>query len=144
MKLKLIASVLLFIIPITGICQQQESLAGNVLVENLFDIYSYEKPPGRKILDFKNKGTLAKLNPINYLSAGLLFFYQRIVSEQIQANCMYETSCSNYTKSCIERHGFRGFLLGIDQMSNCFENVIYDYPKYKISENFKVNNQIEE
>jgi len=73
----------------------------------------------------------------------LLFFYQRVVSEQIQSDCMYEISCSNYTKLSIEKFGFAGFLLGINQWNNCFPNVIYDEPNYKRSDNLKVINEIE-
>lgn len=97
----------------------------------------------RNVLSFKNKPLTAKLNPIAYLSAGLLFFYQRVLSEQIQANCMYHTSCSGFTKSQIEKNGFRGFLLGINQLNNCFDGIIYDYQVYQISADSKVINSIE-
>lgn len=104
---------------------------------------AYKIPEKRKILSFKNKHFITKLNPITYLSAGLLFVYQRIISEQIQADCAYHNSCSNYTKSQIEINGFRGFLLGINQLNNCFEGVSYDYPNYKITTDFKVMNPVE-
>ena len=114
----------------------------NYLLTNKFYL-EYNLPEKRKILSFENKHFIAKLNPIKYLSAGILFFYQRVLSEQIQANCMYYTSCSGFTKSQIEINGFRGFLLGINQLNNCFDGIIYDYQVYQISLNSKVINPIE-
>ncbi|PCH66266.1 MAG: hypothetical protein COC01_08545 [Bacteroidetes bacterium] len=106
--------------------------------------YYVREPVKRSFFSFRNKSIFFRLNPINYLGAGLLFIYQRIFSEQIQANCMYEISCSEYTKCSIDKNGIiKGSLLGIDQLSNCFPNVIYDYPRHLINENYKIINAIE-
>ena len=113
----------------------------NLLINNIYS--EYKTPAKRKILSLKNKPLIKKLNPLTYISAGLLFFYQRILSEQIQAHCMYQISCSNYTKYEIEKNGFRGFLLGINQLDNCFKGVIYDYPSYQVTNEDKVINSIE-
>lgn len=93
----------------------------------------------------KNKRFVAKLNPLNYMAAGMLFFYQRVVSEQIMATCTYEKSCSNFTREAMTKKGFlAGFLLGFSQLNCCFKGNVYDYPKYKISGNFKVANNVED
>lgn len=115
------------------------------LVSNTFNQYYFNEAPKRKILSFKNKKLLAKINPINYLSAGMLFFYQRILSEQIQAACMYEISCSNYTKAAIEKHGLiKGSLIGLNQLNGCFPAIIYDFPDHKVNKNYKVINRLED
>jgi putative component of membrane protein insertase Oxa1/YidC/SpoIIIJ protein YidD len=81
---------------------------------------------------------------LNYLAAGLLFFYQSILSEQIQADCTYEISCSNYTKQCINKDGFIiGSLKGLHQLNTCFPANIDDCPNYKVSTNLKIKNQVE-
>ena len=110
------------------------------LLDVVFAPFQFHPIPERNILYLKNRSTIAKFNPLLYVSAGMLFFYQRIVSEQIQAECTYEISCSDYTKFSIERHGFKGFLSGINQWNNCFPSVIFDYPEYKVSKNLKINN----
>jgi len=125
-----------------GFAQNQEVLHDGLL-DNVFAGYHHHQTPKRRFLSLKGKSVLSKINPLTYVSAGLLFFYQRVVSEQIQSDCMYETSCSNYTKFSIEKLGIAGFLLGINQWNNCFPTVIYDEPKYKRSDNFKVINEIE-
>lgn len=113
----------------------------NLLLTSNF--YSeYELPVKRKVLSLKNKGIISKINPVTYISAGLLFVYQRLISEQIQAECMYVTSCSSYTKFQIEKNGFRGFLLGINQLNNCGPFALYDYPSCKISPENRIINTI--
>jgi putative component of membrane protein insertase Oxa1/YidC/SpoIIIJ protein YidD len=95
----------------------------------------------RKLLDLRNKKLIQQLNPFLYVGAGLLFIYQNIISEQIQASCMYQVSCSEYTKKSIEKNGFlKGTLLGFHQLSNCFQGVIYEHPPFMINEDGKINN----
>ena len=97
----------------------------------------------RKYLSLKNKSIAQKLNPMLYIGASLLYFYQNVISEQIQANCVYEISCSEYTKKSIEKNGFiKGTLSGFHQLSNCFQGAIYEHPVYMINENGKINNSI--
>ena len=125
MKFFAIFLALLFVKPVHS---QNNGSSDNLRHSLLQNFYAdYKAPEKRKILSLKNKHLITKLNPLTYISAGLLFFYQRIVSEQIQANCMYQTSCSNFTKFEIEKNGFRGFLLGINQLDNCFQGIEYDY-----------------
>lgn len=99
----------------------------------------------REILSLKNKSFTQKLNPFLYVGATLLYFYQNVISEQIQANCMYKISCSEFTKKSIEKNGFvKGTLSGFHQLSNCFQGAIYEHPVYMINENGKINNTIDE
>ncbi len=122
----------------------QDSVQSNLNALLTSNFYSeYELPAKRKIISLKNKGIISKVNPVTYISAGMLFFYQRVISEQLQADCAYETSCSNYTKLQIEKNGFRGFLLGIDQLNNCFNGVRYDCQDHQISGDSKVINTVE-
>jgi putative component of membrane protein insertase Oxa1/YidC/SpoIIIJ protein YidD len=112
------------------------------LAKSAFVGYKYEQSEKRKILSLKNKKFIAKINPLNYIAAGALFFYQRVFSEQIQASCMYEISCSNYTKLSVQEFGIKGLLSGINQLNCCFTGVVYDYPDFMISSESKVRNQL--
>lgn len=112
----------------------------SVLLEQTFSEFSYFKNPKRKLLE-KPKSTIGKFNPLYYLSAGLLITYQNIISEQIQADCMYEISCSQYAKFSIQKYGIiRGTLLGFHQLNNCIPSAIYDYPDFKINKDEKIIN----
>lgn len=102
-----------------------------------------ETPPSkRKLLAFKNK--LSRLNPLNYLSSGLLYIYQNVFSEQIQADCAFETSCSEYTKLSIKKSGlFIGTLRGFNQLSECSPNTRYEHPPVYLNQHQKIINAFE-
>jgi uncharacterized protein len=132
-----------FFFLLTFCSKGQETSEGNVnsLVTATFYPFQ-EEAPKRKFLSLKNKSFLSKINPFTYLSASALFVYQRLLSEQIQADCMYEISCSNYTKFQLEKNGLRGFLLGFHQFNNCVPSTLQDYSKNQINKDDKVINHI--
>ena len=136
--------VLLLFISFIFVGQNTTSAVSEKILEKTFSDYEIKQMTPRKMLSIKNGKGIAKFNPINYIAGGLLFFYQNILSEQIQADCSYEISCSSYTKLCISRYGFIiGTLKGIHQLNNCFPSAIDDYPVFKMSNNLKIRNQIE-
>lgn len=136
--------VLLLLFSFSLFSQSEQSGLNGVILDKTFSYYELNNTQHKKIISFKDKKTVAKINPINYLAAGLLFFYQIILSEQIQADCTYEISCSNYTKWCINKDGFIvGSLKGLHQLSTCFPANVDDCPNYKISTNLKIKNQID-
>lgn len=59
-------------------------------------------------------------NPINLAFSGLMFFYQNIISSQINAGCLYSPSCSEYAKDCIKQYGLiKGMFLAADRVQKC-------------------------
>lgn len=91
------------------------------LIKKAFSNSSYNPESKRKFIKIKGSDTKVKANPLTYLGGGFLFLYQNVISEQIQANCNYKISCSNYAKLSMEKNGpLRGFLLGLHQLSCCF------------------------
>jgi uncharacterized protein len=138
-----ILTFFIFLLFSVSVYSQNAEADKSMIVANLFENFEYKKAEPRKLMALNQKSFISKINPVVYISAGLLFFYQRIISEQIQADCTYEISCSSYTKHAIERYGFKGFLIGIHQLNNCAPTVIDDYPKFKISEKNKINNSFE-
>jgi putative component of membrane protein insertase Oxa1/YidC/SpoIIIJ protein YidD len=135
---------LTWLIAFNSFAQNEPGNVNDALLDKTFSYYTVHTAPHKKIISFKNKKIITRLNPVNYIAAGLLFFYQGILSEQIQANCMYEISCSNYTKLCINKYGFIiGSLKGIHQLSNCLPSSVDECPPYKISGNLKIKNQVE-
>ncbi|HWY33421.1 MAG TPA: membrane protein insertion efficiency factor YidD, partial [Nitrosopumilaceae archaeon] len=129
--------------PMTG-QETKEPLSGKLL-QAAFSEFECTSSPERKILSLKNKKIIYKINPLTYISSGMLFVYQHIFSEQIQAKCAYEISCSEFTKLSIQRYGFfKGFFIGINQLSSCFHGVANEHCMYTHSSDFKIINSVEE
>jgi putative component of membrane protein insertase Oxa1/YidC/SpoIIIJ protein YidD len=107
-----------------------------------FDNIAVHKTGKGKLFSFKKKRSY--FNPLNYLGAGILYVYQNIFSEQIQANCTYEVSCSEYTRLCIQKFGFfTGTLKGFNQLSECTPNTIYEHSPAYINSDGKIINHFE-
>lgn len=114
----------------------------NHILSKEFSEYRVMKSPKRKILNLKNSSFTTKINPLTYLSVGLIFVYQNIFSEQIAAKCSYEISCSEFTKKAIEKHGLiLGAFIGFHQLSNCIPKIAQEYPEYLISDDELINNK---
>jgi uncharacterized protein len=80
-------------------------------------------------------------NPFFYISTAGLFVYQNIFSEQIQAECQFEISCSEFTKTSIEKKGLLlGILLGFNQLSECSPLTVYEHEPIFVNEKQQVIN----
>jgi putative component of membrane protein insertase Oxa1/YidC/SpoIIIJ protein YidD len=104
-----------------------------------------EKPNKTKTVKFiepsKDKKRIT-YNPLTYLGGAFLFFYQTLVSEQIQANCAYHLSCSHFTKISMQTKGaVLGFFIGLNQLSCCFGGVADDHELCAITFEGKVDNR---
>ena len=101
---------------------------GNAALQRTFESFDYVDPEQRKVLDVSEMSTLNKINPITYVSAGAMFFYQRLISEQLYTNCIYSVSCSSNAKFSIQEEGLAiGVLYGAFQLSSCSNAVAGDY-----------------
>lgn len=114
---------------------------GELITGRSFNSYKTKSVPQRKFLSLKGKSLAARINPVNYAAGAALFVYQRVFSEQIQAHCCYQTSCSSFAKASIEHFGFvKGLLIGLHQFNNCFGGVYNDYPRFKLDATFHIIN----
>ncbi|MFA9213819.1 MAG: membrane protein insertion efficiency factor YidD [Candidatus Methylacidiphilales bacterium] len=67
-----------------------------------------------------NKSKWQVYNPINLTFSGLMFFYQNVLSTQINAGCIYSPSCSEFSKQSIKKYGLiKGILLSADRVQRC-------------------------
>jgi len=46
-------------------------------------------------------------------------FYQRFISPAFPPSCRFEPTCSNYMIEAIEKHGFKGVLMGLARILRC-------------------------
>jgi putative membrane protein insertion efficiency factor len=59
-------------------------------------------------------------NPFNLFFKGLMLVYQKAFSPQISAECIYETTCSNFSKKAISEFGLiKGIFLTADRLLRC-------------------------
>jgi len=103
--------------------------------------YRHEiKTNNRKPITFKHRNIFAKYNPFSLSAKGAMLFYQYVVSPQFFRFCLYERSCSNFSKKAIEEFGLvKGVFLSADRLLRC--NILamdeicsFDYYGYAIDE----------
>ncbi len=142
-KLKqLIVFTFLSVILNASVNAQDHDSSRQLLLNALFSDYKETKIEKRAFISFDSKEK--KRNPINYLAGSLLFMYQNVFSAQISANCVYETSCSEFTKKSIQKYGLiKGSFIGMHQLSCCTPTIHKDYCEHSISENGKIINRID-
>ena len=50
----------------------------------------------------------------------MLAGYQKLISPQLNSNCQFSPSCSEYAKQAVIRYGFfRGWMMGIERLTRC-------------------------
>lgn len=136
--MRIIFSFILIIKLSLGLAQEANA---NFALASRLSQYSDYKDEWRK--EYKdNREGFARYNPVNYLSKGVLFFYQRIISRQTGSECVYHLSCSEYTKYQIKkRGGIMGILLGFHQFQSCNPKALLNYPDHKVNYFGKINNR---
>lgn len=86
----------------------------------------------REKMMYDNQHTVAKLNPLRWLATGSMYFYQQVLSPQLNAGCLYQRTCSNYSKAAIKQYGIiRGVLLSADRLSRCTSGVLPEVFSYR-------------
>jgi len=81
-----------------------------------------------------NKSKLQTYNPINLTFSGLMFFYQNVISSQVNAQCLFTPSCSEYAKGCIKKYGLvKGMFLAADRVQKCNRITVLDLDFKKLN-----------
>ncbi len=112
---------------------QSDSTFHTAFLNNAFSIYEYKEPAKRAFLKTKELSFSQKINPLVYISGGLMFVYQRVISEQLTGNCAYELTCSSFAKKMIEKHGLaKGIYFGAYRLMSCNESCVEDTPPHMI------------
>ncbi len=92
-----------------------------------------------------NKSKWQAYNPINLTFSGLMFFYQNVLSSQVNAGCIYSPSCSEFSKTCIKKHGLiKGIFLSADRVQRCNRITALGLKINKLNERFKWNDSPED
>lgn len=130
--------VLLFLCPwILG----AQTLDQEEVLNTSLEQFEYKKQTKRSVLSFKERSFWYKINPLSYVSIGLMFTYQRGISPQLGSSCGYHNSCSEHAKLCVQEYGlFKGVFLGFYQFQSCTSKAGYDYPDFRINEDGAIIN----
>lgn len=77
--------------------------------------------PARRVYIYKNQPkTFKNSNPISLVYGGTLYIYQNLVSQHFSADCLYDPSCSDFSKQAVKEYGIlKGTLLSFDRLSRC-------------------------
>lgn len=135
------SACLLFLMAWLSVPAQQADLSARMAGQELVQ-YRYPEKKVRKFIQFRSAWTY--LNPLTYVGGGLMFFYQNVISDQFQASCLYQVSCSEFTKLSIQRYGMvRGTLRGLSQFTECQHGALEDHPPIMISDQHQIKNQVE-
>jgi putative component of membrane protein insertase Oxa1/YidC/SpoIIIJ protein YidD len=126
------------------VCSQQIDLKDR-MVQSFLDSSKSDVIKSKRRLMFKKPDVNERVGPVKSTFAGLMFLYQNVFSEQISASCIYEISCSEYTKREIEKYGlFIGSIKGFHQLMHCTHGAIEEVPPYmKSSYSEKIKNSVE-
>ncbi|ADR23232.1 hypothetical protein MATR_29190 [Marivirga tractuosa] len=91
------------------------------------------------------KRLIQKLNPLYWMYTGLVHFYQRNISVQIAANCIFEETCSHYSKKLVNEKGiFGGIVLSLDRLSRCNKVTLAETSPLRFTKSGKVIEDIDE
>lgn len=80
----------------------------------------------------ESKNVIIKYNPVSLALGGLMYFYQKGISPQFSAGCIYNPSCSEYSRNLIKDLGvFKGVPCSADRLMRCNYPAVLDIPKWK-------------
>ncbi len=72
------------------------------------------------VMQVRQQSLLAKYNPVTLTFSGLMYVYQRFVSPQLPSSCLYEHSCSSFSRSLIVEYGLtKGLFTTADRLMRC-------------------------
>ncbi len=99
---------------------QEIDLKGDLM---LTDSISKERipVPTKRAYIYKNQPkTFKNSNPLSLVYAGSLYMYQNFISQHLSASCLYDPSCSDFSKQAVKEFGLiKGTLLSFDRLSRC-------------------------
>jgi putative membrane protein insertion efficiency factor len=105
-----------------------------VIEQQNFVDSQYIKKRVVKFLKPQSKKFFVRYNPLMFASKGLLYFYQKTLSQQFAADCPFEYSCSAFSKECIQQHGFiKGLFLTTDRLMKCNDFLKIDITPFQLS-----------
>lgn len=83
------------------------------------------------LLKFKKEGIISNYNPVALIFKGALSVYQAVISPQLYGRCIYNLSCSNFSKVAIHEFGLiKGVIISADRLMRCNSKARRESPLY--------------
>lgn len=116
------------------------TLSGQLIMASDIELLSNysmqeEHPEHKPEWVFKDtKSLVVKYNPISLFLGSSLYMYQATISKQLSAKCLYDVSCSNYSKHVIHELGIiKGLSLSADRITRCNRLAAEDIHTHQIN-----------
>jgi uncharacterized protein len=112
-----------------------------LIKENNADLLTYNQLKYKqfnntKPIEYKRNNFISKYNPVSLAFTGTMLLYQHIISPQLFRHCIYEISCSNYSKQAIHHFGIiKGVFLSADRLMRCNSIAKDEIPPYEFDKN---------
>lgn len=109
-----------FVLVFFGAYSQQIDLKSDLLLVD--SVVEQQMPAtGHRPYIYKNQPkTFRNSNPVSLIYGGSLYVYQNMFSQHLSASCLYDPSCSDFSKQAVGEYGLiRGTLLSFDRLSRC-------------------------
>ncbi len=117
-KTILLGILLIFIIYMPGNSQTKQEL--DLLKEQSFYNEHFYHTRDVTFGISSKKNWLLRYNPISLTFSSLMYSYQKWISPQISADCLYYPTCSEYSKSLFQEYGFvKGIITSSDRLMRC-------------------------
>lgn len=115
---RLLLVTLLWIVGTANVQAQDANFNHQLVMEEDFHDHQFDTRKPKYL--FGKSRWYVKYNPVTGVFGGLMFVYQRYISQQISADCLYHESCSRFSVSCIKKYGVvKGVALSADRLMRC-------------------------
>lgn len=79
--------------------------------------------------------SIKNCNPISLMYGGTLYVYQNYISQHFSASCLYDPSCSDFSKQSVKEFGLiKGGILTFDRLNRCNRIAATDLDPGKLNE----------
>ena len=83
----------------------------------------------KKPIRFHHRSFISRYNPFSLVAKWTMLFYQNVASPELFRSCLFERSCSNFSKKAIEEFGLiKGVFLSADRLLRCNTFAVRDFP----------------
>ncbi len=109
----------LLVVATSGYAQEIDLKRDLLLVDSIVERQMPES--GHRPYIYKNQPkTFKNSNPVSLFYGGSLYVYQNMFSQHLSASCLYNPSCSDFSKQAVKEYGLiKGTLLSFDRLSRC-------------------------
>lgn len=109
----------LFFFAFSGFAQSIDLISDLKLVDTVSkkQVHHHEK---RDFIFKDQPKTIFNCNPVSLLYGSSLYIYQNFITQHFSASCLYNPTCSEFSKLAVQEYGiFKGGLLTFDRLNRC-------------------------